>query len=330
MNISVKLHVHGEVRRFNFEGSTFDDFKSHCMDIANLPSDAQFLYSDDEDDMVAFSSDSELQYAVTLLKKEPRLLRVHVKSSSAGGPTPNESSKIQESAGNKFEGGGGPFRGRWRRGGGGGPFAHYPMHPHHHPLHPPFGGGPFAHHPMAPSPYHHPPQGPHYYDNDDDSHSHEGNYHRKWTKLKDLDARFVSHVTCDDGEVVASGASFKKVWRIRNNGASRWPEGSALVRVDHANELSASDITPVNVQPAPGEEVDVSIMLRAPPNSGQYNTYFKFLSPAGKKFGQRIRCQILSVPAEKIEKMSLGPQGNNSPTPVPQQPTPGAFAQQQL
>jgi len=134
--------------------------------------------------------------------------------------------------------------------------------------------------------------------------SYAGYYHHhlhKIPKIKDLDARFVAHVTHDDGCQVPAGSSFKKVWRVRNNGAARWPEGTSLVRVDRGNELSAPDVNPLTVLPAPEEEVDVSVTLSAPRSHGQYSSYFKFLSPGGKKFGQRVRCQILSVPGERTE-----------------------------
>jgi len=48
----------------------------------------------------------------------------------------------------------------------------------------------------------------------------------------------------------------------------------------------------------PGESIDVSVSLKAPPKEGKYVGYWRLVDPSGKKFGQRVRVQIQVVDSE--------------------------------
>jgi hypothetical protein len=116
----------------------------------------------------------------------------------------------------------------------------------------------------------------------------------KMKKVKDLDARFISHETCPDNTEIPVNSQFTKSWRIRNTGSVRWPDGCYFLQIDRANDLSAppqTPVTPVN----PNEEAIVTVTLVTPNLPGLYQTFFKLCSPQGKKFGQRMRVQILST-----------------------------------
>jgi len=73
------------------------------------------------------------------------------------------------------------------------------------------------------------------------------------------------------------------------------------MRVDRANELSTVDFVPLTSFPMPNEEVDVSIVVRSPVAPGLYTGYFKLCTENGVKFGQRLRCQLLSVSDDKLK-----------------------------
>jgi len=110
-------------------------------------------------------------------------------------------------------------------------------------------------------------------------------------KLK-FGARFVRHVTVDDNTEMAPGTPFLKIWRFRNETVFNWPENTHLLCVGKDN-LSGPDYALVPKHAAPGEEVDVSVSLIAPMKPGRYTAYYRLAaSPDGKKFGQRVRCQI--------------------------------------
>jgi len=291
MNVSIKLYVNEECRRFVYTGTTFEELKAQCIKVTNLPPDIALQYADDEGDLVSFSTDAEFLYAVSLLS-EPRVFRVHVKTPApplnitaaafVPGSSGNLPERMQVQGDEEWR-----VRDKWRGGRDGG----YNMHQHgHHHMHHAGGGhgrhGPWSGFPAPGAPNQPPADG-------------WGDRFRgrqfKQARVKDYDARFVAHVTHEDGCQVPIGSAFLKIWRFRNNGSARWPQGTALVRVDRANELSAPEAISLATIPAPEEEVDVSVMLQAPRNIGQYTSYFKMMAPNGKKFGQRIRCQILSV-----------------------------------
>jgi len=118
-------------------------------------------------------------------------------------------------------------------------------------------------------------------------------------KIKELDARFISHQSYPDDTEVPCGKKFEKTWRFRNTGILKWPEGTVFLRVDRANELAAPDTTPV-ASISPNQETDVTVQMISPASAGRYQSYFKLCSPTGKKFGQRMRCQILSVSDSSI------------------------------
>jgi len=150
-------------------------------------------------------------------------------------------------------------------------------------------------------PYMHPhgysPVPPQYYQPMHTEMPGESMYYGK--KIKDLDARFISHQSYPDDTEVPSGTKFEKTWRFRNTGLLKWPEGTVFLRVDRANELLAPDTTPV-MSIKPEEETDVTVQMSSPVSAGRYQSYFKLCSPSGKKFGQRMRCQILSVSDSSI------------------------------
>jgi len=66
------------------------------------------------------------------------------------------------------------------------------------------------------------------------------------------------------------------------------------MRVDRANDLNCILMTTFNgALPAPGAEAQISVKMESPLLPGEYSSYFKMISPSGKKFGQRIRCMVV-------------------------------------
>jgi len=129
--------------------------------------------------------------------------------------------------------------------------------------------------------------------------------HRK--RVKEIDARFIRHETYPDNTEIPAGTNFQKSWVIRNIGIIRWPEGCYFLQIDRANDLNAPIRTPVE-SINPNEELTVTVPLKAPNLPGLYQTYFKLCTSQGKKFGQRMRCQILTISdsiicPERIDKV---------------------------
>ncbi len=115
-----------------------------------------------------------------------------------------------------------------------------------------------------------------------------------------LDARFVQDVTIFDGTELAPGASFTKIWRLRNSGSLPWPKECRLVYVGGDEELGGSvdDETSLLLELpeqglAPQEEVNVSVDLVAPMQPGRYVSYWRLVAPSpppseGQRFGHRL------------------------------------------
>lgn len=104
--------------------------------------------------------------------------------------------------------------------------------------------------------------------------------------------RFVRDITYPDGIIIAPGTVFSKIWRVRNDGQEDWPEGVCLCNAggDILSDPEAQD--PLPALPA-GEEVDVSVQLRAPECCGRFISYFKAQTSEGDKFGQRLWCNVV-------------------------------------
>lgn len=105
------------------------------------------------------------------------------------------------------------------------------------------------------------------------------------TEIPCNQARFVSDVTIPDGTKLSPNENFKKTWRLKNTGSCTWTSGYAIVFIngDAMNAPGAVQIT--NGTVAPGNEVDVSVNLKAPANAGTYRGNWKLRDGANTIFG---------------------------------------------
>ena len=90
--------------------------------------------------------------------------------------------------------------------------------------------------------------------------------------------------TIPDGTVMQPGETFWKTWRIKNNGSCTWNSAYKIVRWsgELMGGLPAYDFPEVV---GPGEEVDVTILLKAPSSNGNSSSYWKLQSEWGGQFG---------------------------------------------
>lgn len=98
-------------------------------------------------------------------------------------------------------------------------------------------------------------------------------------------AAFVSDVTYPDNTSVVVGASFTKIWRLKNVGTCTWTSGYKLA-FDGGDRMSAPDtVTLTSGTVAPGSTVDVSVDLKAPADTGTYQGNYRLREPGGVLFG---------------------------------------------
>ncbi|MCX6057214.1 MAG: NBR1-Ig-like domain-containing protein [Chloroflexi bacterium] len=102
-------------------------------------------------------------------------------------------------------------------------------------------------------------------------------------------------VTILDGTPMTPSQEFVKTWKIRNTGICTWGEGYQLI-FSYSNPPNLK----MNGQPvplpsliAPGEEIDVSVNLKAPTTPGEYTAYWQMVNSKGIPFGKKQ--YILSV-----------------------------------
>eukprot|EP01116_Phalansterium_solitarium_P017993 TRINITY_DN4597_c0_g1_i1.p1 TRINITY_DN4597_c0_g1~~TRINITY_DN4597_c0_g1_i1.p1 ORF type:complete len:410 (+),score=115.77 TRINITY_DN4597_c0_g1_i1:763-1992(+) len=123
-------------------------------------------------------------------------------------------------------------------------------------------------------------------------------------------ARFVADVTVPDGSIVAASARFTKVWRMRNESASNWPDGAALTFVG-GDKLGLVDSVPAPSPPAQ-QDADFAVEMVAPNLPGRYVSYWRLVAPDGTRFGQRVWLDIV-VPHQIVPQNPVGP----PPSPLP-------------
>jgi len=96
------------------------------------------------------------------------------------------------------------------------------------------------------------------------------------TPICDL-AQFVSE-TIPDGTNFNAGDAFTKTWRMKNGGNCTW-SGYALV-FDSGEAMSG--VSPIAIGTvAPGQEVDLSVNLKAPAANGTYRGYWRIRNASG-------------------------------------------------
>jgi len=127
-------------------------------------------------------------------------------------------------------------------------------------------------------------------------------------------SRFVSDVTIEDGTVLPAEQAFTKIWKLRNEGSTAWPEGTRLTFVG-GDKLANSESVPVTAIGA-GAEIDVVVDMVTPSKAGRYVSYWRLVQPDGVRFGQRLWTDIVVVPPEKEQPKET----QSVATPVPSAP----------
>jgi len=92
-------------------------------------------------------------------------------------------------------------------------------------------------------------------------------------------AAFVADVTIPDNSNITGGTVFTKTWRIRNTGTCVWGSGYTLTHYSD-EDMGAPAPVPLNVT-QPGQELDISVDLRATNTVGTHRGNFVIKNPAG-------------------------------------------------
>jgi peptidoglycan hydrolase-like protein with peptidoglycan-binding domain len=97
-------------------------------------------------------------------------------------------------------------------------------------------------------------------------------------------ASFVSDVSYPDDSVVTVNTAFTKTWKLKNVGSCTWTSGYQLI-FDSGDQMggpASQQLT--NGTVAPGGDLNVSVDLTAPANTGTYKGNWKIREPGGAVF----------------------------------------------
>jgi hypothetical protein len=103
-------------------------------------------------------------------------------------------------------------------------------------------------------------------------------------------AKFISE-TVDDGADFDPNENFTKTWRLKNDGTCTWNTNYKLVYVD-GDKMSGPANKNLTQSVAPGEQVDISVDLKAPGSGGTYKGFWKIADDEGQYFVHNIWVEI--------------------------------------
>jgi hypothetical protein len=97
-------------------------------------------------------------------------------------------------------------------------------------------------------------------------------------------AQFVEDLTIPDGSTFFSGANFTKTWLLKNIGTCTWTNDYDLVFWGGDN-MDADPVRALPDQVRPGENVELSVPMKAPNNPGDYRGLWILRDDDGNYFG---------------------------------------------
>jgi len=264
---SVKVAFNGELRRFTYEGFSFNDLVARVVEIFGLAqkdSDIVVQYKDDEGDHIKMSSDAELREAVAI---SPNILHLNISLNNNANNNNNATVGVVAAAPNPPQPNVMPpcfadkesikqYKCEWK------------MHKHM-------------------------------------KREEWKQWKAAWKGQRKggcrernegkLVARHVKDVTVEDGTEVPPNTPFVKTWRVRNEGPA-WPAGCRLLFISrNGDNLGGPEFVPVpgDGPIQPGQEVDISVSLVSPAAPGRYIGFWKLCTPEGRKFGQRLWVSVV-------------------------------------
>ena len=132
--------------------------------------------------------------------------------------------------------------------------------------------------------------------------------------------QWVSQSISDD-TAFKPGETFTMTWRLKNTGTSTWTAGY-LLRHFSGETFGAPNEVAIGREVLPGDEIDISIQMKAPVNPGTYSTVWVMSTENRSNFKEPVYLRIkVPAPATPTPTASLTPTPTATLTPTPT-PTP--------
>jgi hypothetical protein len=109
--------------------------------------------------------------------------------------------------------------------------------------------------------------------------------------------KYIADKTIPDGYVATPGEGLNKTWTVQNLGPCTWTQDYVLIFGWGGQGTNWNTTQPVNLSKtvAPGENIDITVSLSAPSESGEYVAAFKLQNEKGINFppGQQVTIDIV-------------------------------------
>jgi len=140
-------------------------------------------------------------------------------------------------------------------------------------------------------------------------------------------AAFYGDVTIPDDTFFRQGEAFIKTWRFRNEGTCTWtPDYKVVFYGGEIMDAALSNPFPTTV--LPGEQVDISLNMKAPTRGGPFQSVWGFEDPNGVRFGTGSAGKDLFWLAINVRFLDQNDQPQPDPGSQPPPPPPtGCSAQ---
>eukprot|EP00808_Paulinella_micropora_P009422 g1052.t1 len=117
-------------------------------------------------------------------------------------------------------------------------------------------------------------------------------------------AKFIKDMTLPDRSEVAPLQTLVKTWTVSNCGPTSWPKDTVCKLFRSCNGQVAEPDARFPVRSAaPGEVVDVSVIIRTPPSPGRCRAFFRLATHGNRFFGPRMWLDIyVKLPKEEEKK----------------------------
>ena len=104
---------------------------------------------------------------------------------------------------------------------------------------------------------------------------------------------FISDSSINDGTQLSAGQEFVKTWKIKNSGHCPWKKSSKLV-FGYGNKMAGTPAE-LSTDVPPGNEIEISITMKAPDLPGNYSGFWCLANDRGLPFGQFFSV-VITVP----------------------------------
>jgi hypothetical protein len=128
---------------------------------------------------------------------------------------------------------------------------------------------------------------------------------------------YISDVTITDGTLVAPNQEFIKTWRVSNTGTCAWTTSFNIVF--SSGEKMGGGSTSLTKAVAPGEQIDVSVKLKAPSTTGSFTGVWILADGSGQTFPTVLTVVIKtgSVTASPTKSITVSPSKTSTSGVVP-------------